>query len=180
MSRAGSLGSPSPRAVGGVQVVLFRVGTHRFAVPREQVKAIRESPRVRSRLETGSVTAKSLPLLSFSVVLGLDRDTSVDRRVLEVEHWGEALGLEVTVIEGIRELSSSVLHPLPPILARNLQSTNVLGLLEWLHPETEFAESGGGSGGAAEPAGPESPAVALDLTALLIEQGVEVPEQERP
>ena len=55
-------------------------------------------------------------------------DTSVDRRVLEVEHWGERLGLEVTSIEGIRSLRARDLRPLPALVARNLATEQVLGL----------------------------------------------------
>lgn len=179
MSRPGGHGSPSPRTTGGLQVVVFRVGPHRLAVPREQVKAIRESPRVRSRLETGAV-ASTLPLLSLSAVLGLERDTAVDRRVLEVEHWGEALGLEVTVIEGIRDVREAVLHPLPAILARNLKSANVLGILVWIPSKADSRNPAQEVDPAAETEGPELPAVALDLTALLVEQGVEVPGTEGP
>jgi chemotaxis signal transduction protein len=180
MSRAGREGSSAPPGEGGVQVVLFRVGAHRFAVPREQVKAIRESPRVRSRLETGSVAASSIPLLSLSTVLGLDRDTSVDRRVLEVEHWGGRLGLEVTVIEGIRDLGRGRLHPLPSLLQRNLGSANVLGILEWPLSDARAGRLASEEGAEAPVEGSEIPAVALDLSALLVEQGVEIPESDSP
>jgi len=156
------------------------VGLHRFAVAREQVKAIRESPRVRSRLETRTLAATTLPLISLSVVLGFDRDTSVDRRVLEVEHWGQRLGLEVTVIEGIRDLSASVLHPLPPIVQRNLETANVIGILEWTEAQAEPGRKAADVQDDGGPRDPEQPAVAIDLSALLVEQGVDVPEPNSP
>ncbi len=176
MSRTGRRDPRSQASSGGVQVVVFRVGPHRFAVAREQVMAIRESPRVRSRLNTGALAAVSLPLVSLSLVLGLERDTSVDRRVLEVVHWGERLGIEVTMIEGIRGLSSSVLHPLPAVVGRNLQSANVLGILEWPESQDETGQDDADEDPAALSEGPDPPALALDLSALLVEQGVDIPE----
>ena len=178
MSRTGRSGPPSEASSGGVQVVVFRVGAQRFAVAREQVNAIRESPRVRGRLNAGALAVTPLPLVSLSLVLGLDRDVSVDRRVLEVEHWGQRLGLEVTKIEGIRGISSSVLHPLPAIVGRNMQSANVLGILDWPRPQGETGRNGTDGGPDEASQGPDPPALALDLNALLVEQGVDIPEEQ--
>lgn len=138
-------------APGTFEVVQFTVGKLRFAVARDAVRAIRPSPRLRSVLG-GAQVAPGLPLVSLSSVLGLDRDTSVDRRVLEVLHWGDPLGLEVTAIEGIQRLGLSGMHPIPPLVAQSLGSRAVLGL----------ADLGGGL------------AVVLDLPLLLTERGVEV------
>lgn len=163
-------------AVEALEVVVFHVGPRRFAVPREQVKGIRPSPRVRSRLAGAGPTGK-LPLVSLSAVLGLDRDTSTDRRVLEVDHWGRRLGLEVTAIEGIRRVRVRDLHPLPMLLRRNCGSSNVLGLLD---PRSDRGGPGRKDPDAAgaEAAELEGPAIALDVSALLVEQGVEIDEDE--
>ena len=97
------------------EVVVFRLGADAFVAPREDVRAIRHSPRVRHARE-GRLAAEGLPVVSLSEVLGLGRDTAVDRRVLEVDHWGARLGLEVTAIEGIRRLRVGSLHALPPLV----------------------------------------------------------------
>lgn len=169
-------GGKAAAAVVRLEVVVFRVGDRRLAVPRDQVKGIRPSPRVRSLL-AGTGPAEGLPLVSLSEVLGLDRDTSTDRRVLEVEHWGSRLGLEVTAIEGIRTVRPRELHPLPRLLSRNCGSANVLGLLI---PEAREEQPGRKTTESTdhEAVALESPAVALDLSALLVEQGVEVAEDD--
>lgn len=133
------------------ELVHFSVGKQRFAVARGAVRAIRPSPRLRSVLGGGHA-APGLPLVSLSSVLGMERDTSVDRRVLEVLHWGERLGLEVTGIEGIRQVSVDALHPLPPIVARALATRAVLGLADL----------------------PGGLTIVLDLPLLLTERGVTV------
>jgi chemotaxis signal transduction protein len=138
-------------APGGFELVNFTVGKLRFAAARAAIRAIRPSPRLRSMLG-GSQAAQGLPLISLSSVLGFERDTSVDRRVLEVLHWGERLGLEVTGIEGIQRLGLTSMHPVPPVIARVLSTRAVLG----------FADLPGGL------------TVVLDLPLLLTERGVTV------
>jgi chemotaxis signal transduction protein len=135
---------------GTFELVHFTVGKLRFAVARSAVRAIRPSPRLRSVLG-GVQAARGLPLISLSSVLGLDRDTSVDRRVLEVVHWGDPLGIEVTAIEGIQRVGLDAMHPLPPLVQQALGTRAVLGL----------ADASG-------------LAVVLDLPLLLTERGVEV------
>jgi hypothetical protein len=141
-----------PVAVPAVEVVVFLVGKTTGIAAREEIRAIRHSPRVRLALDAGAADRR-VPCVSLSEVLGLGRDTSVDRRVLVVEHWGTPLGLEVTAIEGIRRVRAGQLHALPPLLLRCCTSRAVLGLA-WLDDRW---------------------AVALDLATLLVERGVEVP-----
>jgi chemotaxis signal transduction protein len=139
------------RAEGAtVQVVLFTVGKQRFVASGDEVKSIRPSPRTRP---PGSPPS-DVPVISLSEILGLSRDTSVDRRMLEVEYWGERIGLEVTTIAGIRDVELRTFHHLPPLVVRNCASTSVLGVVG-----TEIGW-----------------AVAVDLGALLAERGVELPE----
>ena len=144
-------GATDAAAEGACEVVLFAVGKLHFAVARGSVRSLRPSPRLRSVLGGSPLTG--LPLVSMSTVLGIERDTSVDRRVLEVVHWGERLGLEVTGIAGIRRVGPSQLFPLPRLVAQCVRSRNVLGLAEL---------------------GPVR-AVVLDLAGLLVERGVEIP-----
>ena len=134
----------------GHEVVVFSVGNTRHAVARASVLAIRPSPRLRSSLP-GVAHASSLPLISLSSVLWLERDASVDRRVIEVLHWGEQLGLEVTALHGIRRLPPERMHALPPLLRRCVPSRAVLGIGEW----------------------DDMRVVVLDLPTLLVERGVE-------
>ena len=73
------LGRPSPTQVVAsteerFEVVVFRVGSFRLAAPRDQVKHIRPSPRLRNRLGTVSEEDARVPLVSLSLVLALDRD----------------------------------------------------------------------------------------------------------
>lgn len=140
----------SSAAARALEVVVFTVGKRAFLAPRADVRSIRPSPRL--RLERTGGAGTSVPTVSLSQLLGLDRDASVDRRVVEVEHWGEPIGLEVTGITGIRQLEPARLRPLPPLVSRCVASQAVLGLAEvdgaW--------------------------ALALDLPALLVERGVEV------
>jgi chemotaxis signal transduction protein len=139
----------SAAAASTFELVHFTVGAQRFAAARTAIRAIRPSPRLRSVL--GGTTARpGLPLISLSSVLGMERDTSVDRRVLEVLHWGERLGLEVTGIDGIRRAELSALHPLPSVVGRSLRTRAVLGVVEV----------------------PKGLAVVLDLPLLLTERGV--------
>jgi len=145
---------PTARAVPAAmaEVVVFLVGKTTYFVAREEVRAIRHSPRVHLGLDADAA-ARRVPCVSLSRVLGLARDTAVDRRVLEVEHWAAPLGLEVTAIEGIRRVRPEQLHALPPLLERCCTSRAVLGLA-WLDGNW---------------------AIALDLATLLVEQGVEAP-----
>ena len=151
---ARSLPGVSPSPQGGeaglpdLEVVLFTVGKRHHVAAREDVKAIRASLRVRA----GSEGHARIPVVSLSAVLGLERDTSVDRRVLEVEYWGERVGLEVTAIAGIRLVPGDKLHALPQTVSRTALSQHVLGIME-----TELGL-----------------AVALDLPGLLAEQGVAI------
>ena len=161
---------------GGLELVLFRVGPWRLAVPRDQVKGIRPSPRVQGRIAGVQPAGAPIPIVSLSEVLGLQRDTATDRRVLEVEHWGQRLGIEVTAIEGIRTVRVTELHLLPAVAQRNCASAQVLGLVI---PEARASEEGRNDPDSeqdelARLAANGRPAVALDLTALLVEQGVEV------
>jgi chemotaxis signal transduction protein len=142
----------APAAAGGFELACFTVGKQRFAAARSAIRAIRPSPRLRSMLGGVQVAAKGLPLVSLSSVLGMERDTSVDRRVLEVLHWGERLGLEVTGIEGIERIGLKSLHPLPAIIARALGTRAVLGVAQL----------------------PAGLTVVLDLPLLLTERGVTV------
>jgi len=151
VSAAAARSSPVPRGEA-VEVVHFRLGKRAFLVARGDVRAIRHSPRVRLARE-GRLAAGALPVVSLSELLQLGRDTSVDRRLIEVDHWGSRLGLEVTAIAGIVPVRVSALHPLPPFLVRNATSRCLLGLA-WLDGEW---------------------AIALDLSTLLVERGVEVP-----
>ena len=163
MARGLGAGAPSERRVrrlsrnrvvaapGAFELVQFSVGTQRFATARAAVRAIRPSPRLRSLLG-GAQPASGLPLISLSSVLGLERDTSVDRRVLEVLHWGDRLGLEVTGIEGIQRIGLESMHPLPPLILGALATRAVLGVAEL----------------------PSGLTVVLDLPLLLTERGVTV------
>ena len=140
-----------PRA-GLLEVVAFSVGKYHFVVPRDAIAAIRPSLRVKM-LMTGALQLADIPILSLSAVLGIERDTSVDRRVFELDYWGQRLGLEVTGITGIRAVDAAALRPLPPVVARHCSSRNVLGIVE-----VDGVQ-----------------AVALDLLGLLVEKGVDVP-----
>lgn len=137
--------------VATFELVHFRVGKQAFAAARSAIRAARPSPRLRSVLG-GIQPAPGIPLVSLSNVLGLERDTSVDRRVLEVLHWGERLGLEVTAIDGIRHVALDALHPLPPLVVRALGTRAVLGVID----------------------GSRGLIVVLDLPLLLTERGVTV------
>lgn len=141
-----------------VEVVLFTVGKRLHLAAREDVKTIRPSLRVRRAVR--EVTARTVH--SLSRLLGLDRDVSVDRRILEVEYWGERVGLEVTSIQGIRHLDLSTLHPLPTLVRRNCSSSCVLGLVVIENEDPEKAPHLG---------------VVLDLPGLLAEQGVALSEK---
>jgi chemotaxis signal transduction protein len=145
----GAVGPEAGHDVSTVQVVLFCVGKQAFVASGDEVKAIRPSPRTRP---LGSPPS-DVPVLSLSELLGLTRDTSVDRRMLEVEYWGERIGLEVTSIAGIRDVELAGFHVLPPLVVRNCASSSVLGVVK-----TDVGW-----------------AVALDLASLLAEQGVELP-----
>ncbi len=148
---------------GSVELLHFSVGKLLFAVARTAVRAIRPSPRLRSVLG-GPQASAGLPLVSLSTVLGLERDASVDRRVIEVVHWGQRLGLEVTAIVGMHHVPPSDFHPLPAWLKQTLRSRAVLGIVRW---RPDGTTPGAGAH--------ERLLVALELSVLLTERGVEVP-----
>jgi chemotaxis signal transduction protein len=127
--RAGlSLGVTEAEGSGEqVEVVLFSIGRHHFVAARAAVRAIREPPRARAPAEPGR---EVIPIVYLSRILGLDRDTAIDRRVLEVEYWDARIGLAVTAIAGIRSLDASSLRPLPSLVARSIGSLAILGLVE--------------------------------------------------
>ena len=142
---------PSRSATATHEVVAFAVGRSEFVVAREQVARIRRSSRVRRSTVATPETAP--PVLSISTLFHWDRDRGEDLRVLEVEHEGSLLALEVTSIEGIRLLSQADLLPLPDLIARTCSSPAVIGL----------AQLG------------DICAVAVDLASLLQAAGVENP-----
>lgn len=135
-----------------VETVSFTLGKRRFLAARAEVRAFRHSPRVR-HARHGRLFATELPVVSLSDVLELGRDTSTDRRVLEVVHEGEPLGLEVTTILGVLPLPRRRLRALPPLVRRNALSSALLGLA-WID---------------------ERWALAIDLPTLLVERAVRPP-----
>ena len=143
--RAGEAGSALTH-----ELLVFRLGGQLFVAARESVRAIRPSPRLRSAL--GPMVPSGVPLISLSAVLGFDRDSSVDRRVIEVLHWGTRIGLEVTAIDGIRHVPRGSFRALPPAVRLCLSSHHVLGVARL----------------------EEGLAIALDLPGLLVERGVEI------
>ena len=160
--------APVVAVEGAVELLHFTVGKLLFCVARRGVLAIRPSPRLRSVLGGPHIPA-GVPLVSLSTVLGLQRDTSVDRRVIEVLHWGQRLGLEVTSIIGLHQVAPTDFHPLPPVLRDALRSRAVLGVVRW---RAVVAEGGPTAKRR------EHMLVALDLPVLLTERGVEVPDLE--
>lgn len=142
------------------EVLVFSVGATPYAVARSEVVGIRASRRARP---AGSESEQPLPVVSLSRVLGLERDTAVDDRVMVIRHWGEPLGVEVTAIRGFRRFSLDRLRPLPPLVRRNCSSAHVVGLVL-----DDCEDEGDGTQGV------WPIIVAIDLGGLLVEQGVEV------
>lgn len=114
-----TLGLPRPPRRG--TFVVFRVAGHDFGLPVEQVRSVQRAvpplalpgarPSVRGVVNLrGTIVAVHDP----RVVLELGGTFVPDEgRVLVVEHAGVSHGLQVDAVDGVEQVGSAAVHPLP-------------------------------------------------------------------
>jgi len=106
--------------VVGHQVVIFGLGTDRFAVDVGQVREVLRTPAL-TRLPgapeyvrgVANLRGEVVPVIDLRVKLGEPEGDHEDTRVVVCELDGEAIGIEVDDVQEVATLDPDQIHPAP-------------------------------------------------------------------